>query len=91
MFQVYGTAEIQSWNYPAKKLLDSEDSQMLPTPSTTTGPPHPTEALVPPADSALTAVTFANRTDDVAYADDDDSDYDIHKSLENVTLSAQIK
>lgn len=93
MFQIYGTAEIQSWNYPAKKLLDSEDSQMLPTPPTTKSEPTKiVEALVLPPETTIasTAVAFANRTD-VTYADEDDSDNDIYKSLENVTFSVQIK
>lgn len=32
MFQMYGTSDIQSWNYPEKKLFDSseESQQMLP-------------------------------------------------------------
>lgn len=91
MFQVYGTAEIQTWNYPAKKLLDSEDTQMLPTPpKTKPEPPQSDDVTVSAAEPTQTSVAFENRTG-VTYADEDDSDYDIYKSLENVTLSSQIK
>lgn len=36
MFQIYGTAEIQSWNYPKSKNTDEEASKMLPPVSTPT-------------------------------------------------------
>ncbi|XP_037043314.1 sialin isoform X2 [Bradysia coprophila] len=37
IFQIYGTAEIQHWNYPKTKTTDEEASKMLPAVSTPTG------------------------------------------------------
>lgn len=36
MFQIYGTADIQTWNYPKNKT-DEEASKMLPAVSTPNG------------------------------------------------------
>lgn len=37
MFQIYGTADIQPWNYPRNRTTDEEASKMLPAVSTPTG------------------------------------------------------
>ncbi|KAJ6641246.1 Sialin [Pseudolycoriella hygida] len=37
MFQIYGTSDIQAWNYPKAKPTDEEASKMLPPVSTPTG------------------------------------------------------
>lgn len=34
IFQIYGTADIQPWNYPKPKSTDEEESKMLPAVST---------------------------------------------------------
>lgn len=37
IFQIYGTADIQPWNYPKTRTTDEEASKMLPTASTPSG------------------------------------------------------